>query len=266
MTRLLAAFAMLLAVPATAAAGPAYTAVPGDHSADPRFVVTYEGTGKWRTRFHATPPNPDEDPDTNDARDSSAQAWKLKFRRGLEVPDCAAGGCGAVTGVRGASGATRATMRIDHKHVDGIYPELDRVVRCRLARSTKPGRRLRAAVDMRYDPAADAFAVTAQSPLFNVLTALPTVCPKQGDSIDRILDTYAIPGFSFADGYGPERWFTSRTIAIPSALFHDSTEIRVRLAETKRGTPPRHCALENPSYERCTTRGSWSGVLTFRRR
>src|SRR3954467_14571938 len=73
----------------TASAKPGFTATPGGANPDARFVVRYEGSGSYKTRFHATPPNPGGKPDTNDAWDSSAQAWKIKFRKALSVPTCA---------------------------------------------------------------------------------------------------------------------------------------------------------------------------------
>src|SRR3954471_10102719 len=88
----------------SAVAKPAYTTTPGAANPDARFVVSYEGSGSYKTRFHATPPNPGEKPDTNDAWDSSTQSWKLRFNRSLVVPTCGApaeGGddpCGSVAG------------------------------------------------------------------------------------------------------------------------------------------------------------------------
>src|SRR5690349_9908015 len=91
MAAAVAPLAMLaVAAPATAGAKPGYSATPGSANPDASFVVRYEGSGSWKTRFHATPPNPDEKPDTNDAWDSSEQSWKVKFRRALAVPTCGA--------------------------------------------------------------------------------------------------------------------------------------------------------------------------------
>jgi hypothetical protein len=259
-----------LAPGATAPAAP-YKATPGPFQETARFDVSYEGSGTYRTRFHGTPPNPKKRNDRNDARDASAQSWSLRFPPGVTIPTCSPQAetdpCPGVHGVTGARGTTLATARIDHTHVDGIYPELDRRIRCRLReRRTAGARPLAASVTVRHDPAAGTFAVGASNPVSTVLEELPAACPRQGDSIDRILDNYAIPGFSFADSYGPDRWFASRAIAIPEAVFHGSTTITIRLADTARGTPPRGCAVPHPSYERCRTGGSWSGVLVFRRR
>src|SRR4051794_17671493 len=77
-TRLAAAPAAILAVltaAAPAAAKPAYTATPGPNRADAQFVVTYQGKGSYATKFHATPPNQGGKPDTNNAHDTSTQAW-----------------------------------------------------------------------------------------------------------------------------------------------------------------------------------------------
>jgi hypothetical protein len=239
-----------------AAGKPAFTATPGAESANASFVVTYKGQGTYRTRFHAHPPNPDAKDDKNDARDSSRQAWKIKFGGALTFPTCgqpADGGadpCSAVTGLNGARGPTSMTGRVNHKHVDGIYRELDRTVKCRLAKRPSPRRRLEANLAVRYVPESESFAVRAYSPLVTTASLFPAQCPKQGDSIDRIADFYAMPGFSFADAYGPDRWFTSREVVIPAAVFHRSAKITIPLADTPTGTPPRRCAVRDPSFER----------------
>jgi hypothetical protein len=270
----LAALAACLAAPAASgsAAPPAkpYTTEPSAYRAHARFVVTYKGTGDWKTDFHATPPNPGGDPDTNDAHDSSTQNWQLRFRRQFVLPPCGApagGGpdpCAGVGGLDGAGGATSAVGRIDHTHVDGLYRELDRKVKCQVGKDTEPGRRLDASLRVRYFGSSRAIAVTALNPVVTLLTEMPTACPDQGDSIDRILDNYFSPGFSFDSRYDAYRWFTSRTIVIPASVVHRSSVIRIPLADTPRGTPPKGCAVQNPAYERCTTGGSWSGVLTLR--
>ncbi|HEV2813244.1 MAG TPA: hypothetical protein VGW10_08340, partial [Solirubrobacteraceae bacterium] len=241
-----AALAALAAPGAAEAQRAPYTATPAPHQDTPRFAVAYEGRGTWRTRFHATPPNPDARHDVNDARDSSRQRWDVTYPAGVTVPACAAP-CTELRGVTGARGVTVATARIHHTHDDGIYPELDRTVRCRLSKRTSRSRPLDASVSLGHDPATGGIAVTASNPLSTVLSLFPTACPRQGDSIDRILDNYAIPGFSFASGWGPERWFASGTVVIPSDVFHGSSRIAVRLADTRTGTPPRYCAGEHPS-------------------
>jgi hypothetical protein len=93
---------------------------------------------------------------------------------------------------------------------------------------------------------------------------MPGACPDQGEPIDRILDNYFTPGFSFDARFGPEPWFRSRTVLIPARVFHHSTEVMVPLGDTDAGRPPRDCAVEHPEYERCTTGGAWNGVLAFR--
>ncbi|MEA2352217.1 MAG: hypothetical protein QOJ14_631, partial [Thermoleophilaceae bacterium] len=202
------AVALLASGTAAAPAAPArhdvpYTVKRAPYRADVRFAVTYTGAGLWRTDFHATPPNDGGDPDTNDAHDFSTQTWKVGFLERLEIPACGvpdldnADACDAVEGVAGARGATRATGRVDHTHVDGLYRQLDRVVMCRVQKHTKPTRKVDAGVDVTYSSATKAFAVTARNPVVTVLGRLPTACPDQGDSIDRILDNYFTPGFSF---------------------------------------------------------------------
>jgi hypothetical protein len=266
-----AALATLLAtLVGSAAAKPPYTSERSAYRAQARFNVTYNGSGQWETDFHATPPNDGGDPDTNDAHDSSTQSWQLRFAERFVLPPCGApagGGsdpCAGTGGLDGARGATSATGKIDHTHVDGLYRELDRKVKCQVAASTKPKQQLDASLRIRYFPRSKAIAVTAFNPVVTVLLALPGVCPDQGDSIDRIFDNYFSPGFSFASGYDAYRWFTARTIVIPASEVHRSSVIRIPLGDTARGTPPRGCAVQHPEYERCTTGGSWSGVLTLR--
>jgi hypothetical protein len=108
--------------------------------------------------------------------------------------------------------------------------------------------------------------VTAFNPISDALELLPRACPSHPDSLDRIYDSYFEPGFSFANGWGANRWLESAAVSIPAAVFHRSAEIVVPLAATRAGTPPRGCAVQNPSYERCRTGGRWAGVLRFRRR
>lgn len=271
----LAAAASLLASalagggPATAAAEPAFTTTRGPANPDASFVVTYDGSGSYKTRFHATPPNPGGKPDTNDAWDSSTQSWKLKFRRALTVPTCGASGgfgddpCASLAGLSGASGPTELAGRVHHKHVDGLYRQFDRTVKCRLRMRPSPKSKLDASLNVRYIPESDSIGISASDPIATAVSLFPAQCPKQGDSIDRILDFYAMPGFSFADSYGPERWFASREVVIPAAVFHRSATIRIPLRDTAAGTPPRHCAVHDPSFERCTTGGKWRGVITL---
>src|SRR4051812_48653518 len=76
------ALALLSGYAAPAGAKP-YTSTPGPTRSDASFVATYSGAGSYATRFHATPPNDGGKPDTNDARDSSTQAWSIKFPKAL---------------------------------------------------------------------------------------------------------------------------------------------------------------------------------------
>jgi hypothetical protein len=252
-----------------AVAGSAYTTVPGPYRPDARFVVRYRGLGVSETVFHGEPPNPGGADDTNDAHDFGAQAWILKFRRGLSLPPCgppADGGpdlCESVSGLSGATGETAVLGQVRHKHVDGLYRELDRVVRCTLRASTPAGGRVLASVDIRYLPASRGIGVTAHNPVATALSLFPPQCPNQGESIDRILDFYATPGFSFAPSYDADRWFTSREVVVPAAVFHRSKRIAIALSDTPAGTPPKGCAVRDPSFERCRTGGVWRGVLTF---
>jgi hypothetical protein len=265
-----AALALLaLTLPATATAKP-YTTTPGPARPDARFAVSYTGTGTYKTTFHATPPNDGGKPDTNDAHDSSTQAWQVKFLRAVAIPTCgqpsdgSADPCATLTGVTGAKGPTEMTGRVRHKHVDGLYRQLDRTVNCDLKKKVSPRRRLETSIVLRYIPESRSIGVSATSPLATTISLFPLQCPEQGDSIDRILDFYATPGFSFANGYGPERWFASREVVIPAGVFHRSSKITIPLRVTRAGTPPKGCRRPNASFERCTTGGSWSGILTFK--
>ena len=260
----------LLSAAAPAAAAPGYSTTPGPNRPDARFTVSYAGKGSYATTFHATPPNPGGKPDTNDAHDTSTQRWDIKFRRKLAMPTCGQppdfgdDPCNSLAGLSGASGKTNMTGKVDHKHVDGLYKQLDRSVRCTLSKTPSRKRQLDVSLATRYIPETNSIGVSVSDPVSTTITLFPTQCPKQGDSIDRILDFYATPGFSFAEGWGPDVWFASREVIIPSAVFHDSSSIKIPLHLTKAGTPPRHCARQNPSYEKCTTGGAWNGVLTLK--
>jgi hypothetical protein len=252
-----------------AAAKPGFTTSPGPANPNARFVVTYSGSGSYNTRFHATPPNQGGKPDTNDAWDSSTQSWNVRFGGRLAVPTCGApsgGGedpCSSITGLSGATGPTALAGRVKHKHVDGIYRQLDRVVKCRLGKRPSATRTLDASLLVRYIPESDSVRISASDPIATAVSLFPSQCRNQGDSIDRIQDFYALPGFSFADSFGPDRWFASREVVIPAAVFHRSKTIRIPLRNTQAGTPPKHCAVHDPSFERCTTGGAWRGVLTL---
>jgi hypothetical protein len=171
--------------------------------------------------------------------------------------------CANLAGLSGARG--RATMigHVNHKHVDGLYKQFDRTVKCTLRKTPSPKRTLDVTLTTRYVPETNSIAVSVSDPMATTFTLFPTQCPKQGESIDRILDFYAMPGFSFDQGWGPDRWFASKEVVIPSQVFHHSSKIKIPLRLTAGGTPPRHCRRPNPSYERCTTGGSWNGALTL---
>jgi hypothetical protein len=236
----------------------------------PHFVVLYKGSGTWKTVYHSNPPNQGGNPDTNDAHDSSTQAWKLTFDGKVTVKPCGrpkGGGADPCKGLKGpsaATGATTAIGQVDHKHVDGLFTSQNRSVSCKLSARTTPKQQQPASIGITYSPAKRTIAVTAYDPVSYVLSVLPSQCPQQGDAIDGLYDNYFMPGFSFSTGYGPDRWFTSAKVTIPANVFHHATEITIPFAATAAGTPPKGCAVQNPSYERCSTGGSWTGVLTFK--
>lgn len=246
-----------------------YTVVPAGYQESPEFVVTYVGVGKVHTVFHATPPNPGGAPDTNDADDSSTQAWSLRFRQALVIPACGEPAdpdpCSGVQGLNGARGATKVAARIHHTHVDGLFKQLDSTDNCRLRSSTPASAAVIASIGLRYDAATRTIKVTAHNPLTTALTLLRGYCPQRPDGIDRIRSNYASPGFSFDTAYDADRWFTSRTIAIPADELHRAAVVQIPVADTPSGRPPRNCAVKQPAIERCTTVGSWRGVLTFTR-
>jgi hypothetical protein len=255
----------LAGLPARGAAAPPYTVDPAPYTETPRFVVRYTGAGTYETRYHARPPNPGGARDTNDAHDTSTQSWRLTFGRTLSVPPCGESGgvdpCTALTGLNGARGPSVATARIVHTHVDGLYRQLDATDKCRLRATAL---RTDASLDIRYDSAAKTVRIGARSPVSSTLLLLRGYCPERPDGIDRLASNYAHPGFSFDQRYGPDRWFRSRIVAIPADVFHRAAAIRIPLADTPTGRPPRNCAVpRRPWLERCTTGGSWRGVLTL---
>ena len=258
--------ALTLVSPAAGSPRRGFSAAPGPDRPDAVFAVTYRGAGTFHTVYHSEPPNPGGKHDTNDAHDSSAQRWSLRFGR-LRIPTCAAPGasgsdpCTSVSGLSGATGPTLVTGRVRHVHVDGLYRQLDARERCGLSARTSARGRDAATVSVRYDAATGTFAVSAGNPVGTALSLFPAACPR-GDSLDGLLDFYAPPGFSFDSAYGADRWFASPTVVIPARVFHRSSRVTVRLSDTRQGTPPRRCAVQH-SYERCRTGGSWGGVLEF---
>ncbi len=250
---LAAVLAVLAAVAASAAPAPAAAAM--------RFAVTYAGRGSYATVYHATPPNPGGRSDTNDAHDRSTARWSIRYVGALTLPACLA--CRPPAGLDGARGATMVTARIDHAHGDGLFPALDMAVSCRISGRPPAGARLAASLAVRVAAGGRAIAVTAGDPVAEATTALPLECPGQGDSIDGLDNSYAGPGFSFAPGWGPERWFTSRTVFIRLAALRKARRYAVALSGARSGVPPRGCAVRRPAVERCTTAGAWHGVLVF---
>jgi hypothetical protein len=232
-----------------------------------RFAVTYTGSGSWHTVYHATPPNEGGAPDTNDAHDSSTQRWALRFTRALQIPDCSAPSnpCRHVGGLVAARGRTSVSGTIDHTHKDGLFADDDMAESCRTGASTPKALALHAAITVGYRPAGRRITLRALTPLTDVYDRFNGTC-RHSDSLDGLSDNYFTPGFSFADGFGPERWFTSHTITMSATRLRRAQRVRVRLGDTRAGTPPADCAVAHPDYERCTTGGSWSGVLTLSRR
>jgi hypothetical protein len=204
--------------------------------------------------------------DTNDAHDSSSQSWRLTFTRPLVIRPCAGTNrCPGISSLTTARGATSDAARIDHTHIDGLFPDLNASVSCQVSAATPPGAPLQATVQLASLPHEQAIAITALIPVSRALLLLPLQCPGQGDPIDGLFNDYATPGFSFAPGYGPERWFTSRTVDVPATVLHRTARVTIRFRDTAGGRPPRGCAVPQPSYQRCTTGGTWSGTLTLAR-
>jgi hypothetical protein len=254
------AIIVLCAVPAAPAS--AYTTRPAPYRDSVRFAVTYSGSGSWRTVYHSTPPNKGGAADTNDANDSSTQRWSLRYTSLVAVGPCTPDSCASPSGPAAARGTTQISGRVHHTHVDGLYRDLDMKMSCRLRMSTPRGERLHARVGLAYSAGRDKIAVTAYEPVGDALGLFPRACPHQGDSLDGLLDSYFDPGFSFVNGWGSERWFTSRTVQVPVGVFHRSAAIAIPLRASKAGTPPRRCAVQY-RYERCVTGGAWHGVLKF---
>jgi hypothetical protein len=242
----------------------------GSYRATARFVVTYSGSGTFHTRYRSEPPNPGGAPDHNSASDSSTQKWSLRYRPVLSVPECRAakrGGkdpCAGLKTLAGASGPEFATGRVAHVHIDGLFPAQNASISCRV-KATIPKTWLdRVSIDLHYDARARTLALTAEDPMVDGFTFLPGQCPGQGDSIDGLNDNYFMPGFSLQAGWGPDRWFRSKTVVIPLRDLHRARKITIGLSDTPQGTPPKHCAPPFPAWQQCTTGGSWHGTLTLR--
>jgi hypothetical protein len=160
---------------------------------------------------------------------------------------------------------TRASGSVDHTHRDGLFAFDDTSIQCRVAASTLAHERLNAGLEVTYLPASRRLRLTALNPVAQVLDLLPQQCPGQGDSLDGLNDNYFMPGFSFAAGYGPDRWFRSRSVLIPVATLERVGTISVHLGPGPGAAPPADCAVPNPSWQRCRTSGAWHGTLTLRR-
>jgi hypothetical protein len=248
-----------------------YTVVPARYRSVARFAVSYTGSGRWHTVYHSEPPNPGGRHDTNDAHDSSTQKWSLRFTSILTIPSCSATRarrerCARLGSLTGATGRTSATGVIDHTHIDGLYQADNASEHCKVAIKTGAGTPPPPSVSVRYLPGSANVSLTALIPVAGALVLLPSECPGQGDSLDGLENNYFTPGFSFASGFGPQRWFTSRSVVIPAATLHRAGRITIRLSDTAHGTPPPHCAVPDPAYERCSTGGSWTGALVLTRK
>lgn len=250
--------ALALAAPVGAAASRPFTARIGRHRATSRFTVTYSGSGRWATAYHAEPSDGGGKHDTDTASDYSTQKWSETFSETVVVPRC---DCGRLPELTEAHGTSSATGRIDHVHLDGLYTQLNASERCTVRSSTPAGMALDTAVELGYER--HSLTVTALNPVGDALLLLPPECPGQGDSLDGLYDNYFTPGFSFAPGWGPDRWFTSATVSIPLSVIHRSSRITIRLAETRSDRPPKDCAVPHPSWQRCRTGGAWSSTLTL---
>lgn len=244
-----------------AAASVRYAVVPAPYRAAVRFAVTYSGFGAWHTVYHSTPANPGGASDTNDARDSSTQRWSLSFGRLPAVGPCdRPSACDRSIVLSSATGPTNATGTIYHRHLDGLYSADDVAVACTVAAQTSSRGRVAATIEVRE--LSGGLELGAFVPVAKALLLLPSECPGQGDPVDGLANNYFTPGFSFAAGYGVARWFTSQRVEIPARALHRAARIRIRLSGTARGTPPSDCGVHRAD-ERCTTGGSWLGVLTL---
>jgi hypothetical protein len=261
---------IVIAVTPTCASGASrrYTATLGASHQSATFSVSYAGSGRYSTTYTSQPPNPGGQPDNNSALDSSTQSWRLKFTKPLDIPAC--GGrrnpCAHIPAPSAATGTSSATGSVDHTHIDGLFSFDNATIKCSMESQPPAHATLSAALRVAYVSSRKAIAITALNPVVTALDNLPMACPEQGDPTDGLLDSYFTPGFSFANGYGPDRWFTSAAVQIPVATVDRARSITIPLSETRVGTPPKNCAVQHPSYEQCSTGGAWSGVLTLRSR
>jgi len=232
-----------------------------------RLTISYRGSGWWQTQYRSQPPNPGGAPDHNFADDSSTQRWSLRLAPALSLSGCghpsAASRCRVPGQLVAGSGSTEAIGAIDHRHIDGLFANQNAAVRCRVSSSPPTDRAV--VVSVRYLARRRTILATAWNPVARALLLLPRQCPGQGDSLDGLDDSYFLPGFSFAPGYGAARWFASQTVAVPLARLRRRAPVTVRLSDTPRGTPPRHCAVRSVATEQCSVAGAWTGVLRFSR-
>lgn len=155
------------------------------------------------------------------------------------------------------------TATIDHVHRDGLYAQLNSMVRCRISARTKQAQSTDGPVlEVRLIDRGRALAATAMNPVAQSLLELPSACPGQGDSLDGLADDYLGPGFSFAVSWGADRWFTSATAVVPLSRLRPGARLRLPVGLTQRGSPPPGCAVRY-AYEHCTTGGAWSGTVTL---
>jgi hypothetical protein len=253
-----AGLCLIAASAAMTLAGPA----AGRDRAVSRFAVTYAGTGSWHTAYRSTSPNPGGKPDHNRAGDSSAQRWSLTYKQELTLGKCRGRRCAKLQSLTLATGATSSTGRVAHRHVDGLFRADNASEHCKVAAASPAHAVLNAEVSVAYRPG-KGIALTALDPVIEAVNLVPGQCPGQGDPIDGLNDNYFTPGFSFSMRYGPERWFKSTTVVIPLGRLRRAKLVRIKLADTRAGTPPKHCAVPY-SYQHCTTGGSWHGTLTLR--
>jgi hypothetical protein len=266
--RVVVAVALAWCVIACAAsqAAPGVTVEPAKvYRAAPTFAVHVAGEGSWRTDYHSEPPNEGGDHDTNDAHDTSTQRWNLVYRDPLTIPQCrgsamAGRTCHAVTGLTGGRGKTVLKATVDHVHVDGLYDDLDTQEACAIHRR-HPNAKEPAALAVELPVENHKLALTVHNPISESLAEFPQACPGHSDSLDGLADNYYAPGFSFDEGYGPEPWFTSRTVRLPLRSVHRAKRIEIALSGAPAGIPPADCAVHDPAVERCATAGTWSGVL-----
>jgi hypothetical protein len=233
--------------------------VRGPYVPFPRFQVKYSGSGDWSTVYHSTPANPGANPDTNDAHDSSHQRWSLTFAGRLNPRRPGA------FELEGTSGSARASGQIWHRHIDGIYAADNSSISCEVEMQTPVRAALPAAITVGHPANHPGLLVTALEPVSQVLALLPQQCPGQGDSLDGLADNYFTPGFSFASGYGPARWFRSQAVSIPLRVLQHAERMTIELHPGPGSAPPADCAVPDPSWQWCQTGGTWRGTLTLRR-